>query len=478
MEKNKIKFLFFLSIIITKPKNQNYNKIMLKLLIYSNLISLISSGSLLDQYLTHHWTFSNGSMADAIGHVQMQQGLKTTFSLDRFGNANSALNLNGGWAYVPAGVYFSSPQFTISVWVFPLNVSTWARVIDFSHANNYEIVLALRNGAVNYPVFQLINSTAWQKSTYSSMQLQPDQWQFLVATFDGTLMNIYLNGLLASNTTFNYELPVIRRDSCYIGKSMWTGNGYSYSYLDDLKFYNKSLTQSEISAEFLQSVTCTQSPLDSDSNRYLSHYWSFSNGSMVDLIGDANMRKGPDNLAGFVRDRFGIANSALNLNGGYTYVPPGRYFNTREFTITAWICPLSVGFHGRFIDFSNGSPYLDNLIIFLNANNDLKPAGFYINSSVNILSAFSTISLIPSQWQFYAVTHDGSYFKMYQNGILTVSLAFKHNITPLIRTSNYFGSCFGSCLSKSYLDDIRFFNKSLTLNEIQCMMYQHDIGNS
>ena len=34
----------------------------------------------------------------------MKQGALTSFTSDRFGNANSALALNGGWAQVPSGV--------------------------------------------------------------------------------------------------------------------------------------------------------------------------------------------------------------------------------------------------------------------------------------------------------------------------------------------------------------------------------------
>ena len=43
-------------------------------------------------------------MLDQIGSAHMTQGALTSFTSDRFGNANSALALNGGWAQVPSGV--------------------------------------------------------------------------------------------------------------------------------------------------------------------------------------------------------------------------------------------------------------------------------------------------------------------------------------------------------------------------------------
>ena len=61
------------------------------------------------------------------------------------------------------------------------------------------------------------------------------------------LFIIYINGSMTVNKTFSTIMPpTISRSSCYIGKSNWAGDGYSDSYLDDLRFYNKSLSQSEI----------------------------------------------------------------------------------------------------------------------------------------------------------------------------------------------------------------------------------------
>jgi len=41
-------------------------------------------------------------------------------------------------------------------------------------------------------------------------------------------------------------MKTLTRSSCFIGKSNWDFHGFSSSYLDDLRFYNRSLTQIEI----------------------------------------------------------------------------------------------------------------------------------------------------------------------------------------------------------------------------------------
>ena len=73
-----------------------------------------------------------------------------------------------------------------------------------------------------------------------------DQWQFLVATFDGFNSRVYLNGQLTRSLNNTYTMKTLTRSNCFIGKSNWGGYGFSSSFLDDLRFYNKSLTQTEI----------------------------------------------------------------------------------------------------------------------------------------------------------------------------------------------------------------------------------------
>jgi hypothetical protein len=188
-------------------------------------------------------------MTDQIGSAHMTQGSLTTFVPDRFGNPNSALNLNGGWAQVPAGNYFNTPAFTISVWVYPLQVGFWARVIDFSNGQDADnVILSFKFENVFQPVFQVISDNTILFNTMSTQSLWLNAWQFLTATFDGVNSRIYINGTLANTVVLSssFSMSNITRISCYIGKSSWSVDGVSYSYIDSLRFYNISLTQSQI----------------------------------------------------------------------------------------------------------------------------------------------------------------------------------------------------------------------------------------
>jgi hypothetical protein len=192
--------------------------------------------------LTHYWPICDSEMNDHIASAHMTQGNLTMLALDRFGNANSALSLNGGWTQVPAGIYFDTPEFTISVWIYPQQVGSWARLIDFGNGPN--IVFALNDGNNNqFPIVAIENV-----QLVSSKSLKSNEWQHLASTFDGYTLSIYINGTLAANQTFTSFIPMskLNRTLNYVGKMNWAGDIYSYSYIDELRFYNKSLTQSQI----------------------------------------------------------------------------------------------------------------------------------------------------------------------------------------------------------------------------------------
>ena len=186
-------------------------------------------------------------MNDLIGSTDMQQGQLTTFISDRFGCPNSALNLNGGYTYIQSGIYFDTPQFTISVWIYPQSVGLWSRVIDFSNGLHLDsIVLAQDSGLNLLPAVNIYSGSTNIEHVTSSTPLVLNQWQLLTATFDGSLLTIYINGIIKNSFSSVNTLQIVTRYNNTIGKSIDPNNGYSFSYLDDLRFYNKSLTQSEI----------------------------------------------------------------------------------------------------------------------------------------------------------------------------------------------------------------------------------------
>jgi hypothetical protein len=193
-------------------------------------------------------------MFDKIGLADMTQGDLTSFIEDRFGNANSALALNGGFTVVPSGIYFDTPEFTISLWIYPQQVDNGARVIDFGNqllSNNIVITLSHQTPSLYNLVTPKLTIYSQQNVTIealSAQNMQTNQWHFVAFTFDGMNARIYIDGQLSADVMHAYSLENLNRSNCFIGKNNWLdGHSYSsYSHLDDLRFFNKSLTHQEI----------------------------------------------------------------------------------------------------------------------------------------------------------------------------------------------------------------------------------------
>ena len=189
-------------------------------------------------------------MNDIIGCAHMQQGNLAAFIQDRSGNANSALILNNGYTQVPAGFYFTSGAFTISAWIFPFLVHGNDRLIDFGNSQGFpNIILALNNGTHNVPHTRLVNDYNQIYEMYSTQLLPFRQWSFLAATFDGSWLKMYINGIevptvSAQNTSYAYKNLTFSQN--YIGKSNQVGIGFSNSSIDDLRFYDYSLSNADI----------------------------------------------------------------------------------------------------------------------------------------------------------------------------------------------------------------------------------------
>jgi hypothetical protein len=206
---------------------------------------------------------------------------------------------------------------------------------------------------------------------------------------------------------------------------------------------------------------------------FLTHYWPFESGQMTDQVGFTDMRQGK--LTSFTSDRFGGADSALALNKGYTQVDKGAYFDTPEFTISAWVYPHSVGKWARVIDFGNDIAGLgyDNVILSLDSDSSKKPAFQIFGTPLKQGEVISASSLKEKQWQFLTATFDGKLMCIYIDGNLMDSQLVTFAMPQISRSFNYIGESSNPWYdgeSDSYLDDLRFYNKSLNQSEINNLM--------
>jgi hypothetical protein len=193
-------------------------------------------------------------------------------------------------------------------------------------------------------------------------------------------------------------------------------------------------------------------------------YYPF-NGNALDESGNGNDGVVHGNT--LVADRENNTNSAYSFNSSsYIGIPHNNSFNPNTFTIIGWIyrtrnCPVVAD---SCMIFNKEDRYE----LGIRRGNTLQIG--HINSSSNTDSGwFNTNIVIPElQWIFIAFQYDGTYVTVHMNDASSVSTqartTLRQSTYPFLigQRSKYVSSPYAGIL-----DDIRIYNRALTVAEIQ-----------
>lgn len=205
----------------------------------------------------------NGNANDASGNGnngQVQNGVQ--LATDRFGNANSAYNFDGidDYITIPHSAGFTPASgFSVALYFYSTQTTgfqTMVGKINYTQGNGLQFQVGLGYSAqpgvffgLNPPTTNCADLISVNNSYVSTGTYTPNQWNCLVSTFDNGVQKIFLNGVLIQtlNASFN-TLNQCSNSNVQIG-SWWTLDPQRFKgLLDDVRFYNRALNDSEISA--------------------------------------------------------------------------------------------------------------------------------------------------------------------------------------------------------------------------------------
>lgn len=135
--------------------------------------------------------------------------------------------------------------FTVALWAKPTTTGVWERFIDFGDGPGQDNIVFAQLGGTNRVFFEVYNGGSTTKIEGPSGSWMIGSWHYYAATVDenGNAV-IYIDGQEVVSGTTNKPLNVSRANK-YIGKSNW-GDSYYEGYMDDLRFYNRALTEEEV----------------------------------------------------------------------------------------------------------------------------------------------------------------------------------------------------------------------------------------
>ncbi len=163
------------------------------------------------------------------------------------GSSGNALNFDGVNDLVTVNDSASldlSTGFTFEAWVKPASIK------------RSSVVFKEQAGGSVYNLYAYEDADLWGSSFNDGVNehvvsganpLPINQWTHLVSTYDGAKLQLYKNGVLESSSAQSGTIKISDGVLQIGGNSVW--GEYFQGYIDEVKIYNRALTQAEIVAD-------------------------------------------------------------------------------------------------------------------------------------------------------------------------------------------------------------------------------------
>lgn len=185
----------------------------------------------------------DGTYNNLNGSAPFASNSETSFTTDRHGTANGALNINNiGTTATISDLPYGSASRTIAVWaktnVMNNNINYIFHYGNDSNGNG----LALRPNTLLY--FANAGANLETANTFTN-----NTWVHYVCTYDGSTAKVYKNGVLFSSGAKSFN-TTNASNTFKLGISEGGFNSYFNGAIDDLKIFNYVLNTTEISNLF------------------------------------------------------------------------------------------------------------------------------------------------------------------------------------------------------------------------------------
>jgi hypothetical protein len=199
-----------------------------------------------EQGMVAYYPF-NGNANDETGNGLDGEPLEALLATDRFENEDSAYSFDG---QNDAITVQSNPllditgPITLAAWIYPLEQKTQDIVRRSVSPSSDPYGLATsETGDI---IFELSFGGVLQQVRKSGYDL--NAWSFIVGTWDGSTMRLYVNGALVASQSKSGVITTDPNSSLLIGTRLRLPADTFHGLLDDIRIYNRALSASEISA--------------------------------------------------------------------------------------------------------------------------------------------------------------------------------------------------------------------------------------
>jgi hypothetical protein len=308
----------------------------------------------------------------------------------------------------------------------------------------------------------LIKSGASTYTVDSSTSVADGKWHYIAATYDGTTMRIYVDGVqTGSGTSFSGNLPT-QAGNVRIGADYDTtpANFFNGS-IDDVRIYNRALSATEIQNLYKGGERTLNAGQNNELTNGLVGLWSFNG---YDISGNvAYDRSGSGNNgtitgATVTQGKVGQALKSVSSSQYVTVPAFGTTLDTDYLTVSSWVKIDSNVAWAGFMQRDDGAsdrawgfgtgPSGANLYAFVKADSISSCSGGLVNTG---------------GWHFITLTYNGNQIKLYVDGNLTSGNCPN---TGVLNKPNQVIQVGGLDLNESF-DEVRVYNRALSADEVK-----------
>jgi hypothetical protein len=420
---------------------------------------------LIDEVKIYSRALSASEIANTYGLVAWWKGENDAF--DSVGGNNGVWNGTPAYASGKIGQAFSfdGVDDTVSVGMLnnaalnetlPFSMAAWINTSDTSPyqtiASNY---MGDSGGTGDYSTYLIINSgelvfglNKRQLADNSISTGISTGWHFVTATYDGSVLSLYLDGVLKNSTVRDFSGSSDNTRGWYIGNypPEWVAKWYNTSFhglIDDVKIYSRALSAAEVAYSY-----------------GLISWWR-GDGNALDSIGGnhGTLVNGATFAAGHDGQAFSFNGSQYAQITAPVNLPVGN----APRSVSLWLktpLDLSVGTEAGIFQYGTASDgHMFGLVV-----SNFAPGKLYFYGHSADLNG--TTTMLPNNWYHAVVTYDGATVTLYLNGNPEASAA---RSLDTILDGN--GLTIGHQIGKAStwlgeIDEVQVFNRALSAMEV------------
>ncbi len=163
-------------------------------------------------------------------------------------SSNQVIMLNGFSSYVDLRNPFDYERMTLSIW---FNAGYFENIYDLIYTSDNP---ALNYGLLNIAIRDVngVNTLNFNVSGQNvAVEIEPNKWYHMAVIKNRKEYKYYLNGVLKESGSFdNYLTSDEGSQTAIVGCKRTFENGYFKGYIDNIRIYDKVLSETEIKRLF------------------------------------------------------------------------------------------------------------------------------------------------------------------------------------------------------------------------------------